>query len=104
MKATEISVERLPSSGPVSPPSRESTLAESSSNPRSGVFVYFFLPELKGRSLEELDYMFEAGVATRSFRKFDTSDLVAGKRRDHDTELESEKQGDKMDTEIEHVA
>jgi hypothetical protein len=84
--------------------SPDSHPAESSADPRSGVFVYFFLPELKGRSLEELDYMFEAGVATRSFRIFDTSDLVAGKRREHDTELESEKQGDKMDAEIEHVA
>lgn len=66
--------------------------------------MYFFLPELKGRTLEELDYMFEAGVATRSFRKFDTSEMVAEKRKEHE-ETQAEKLGEeKMDAEIEHLA
>lgn len=34
------------------------------------LWVYFFLPELKGRSLEELDEMFESRVPTRKFRKY----------------------------------
>jgi hypothetical protein len=49
----------------------------------SGVFVFFFLPELKGRSLEELDYMFEAGVPTRKFSSFDSSQMVEQKRHEH---------------------
>lgn len=50
----------------------------------SGVFVFFFVPELKGRSLEELDYMFEARVPTFKFRKFDTTNLLAQKRDEHE--------------------
>ncbi|ORY27083.1 general substrate transporter [Naematelia encephala] len=52
----------------------------------SGVFVYFFLPELKGRTLEELDYMFEARIPTRQFRKFDSSGMLAEKKHEHGTD------------------
>lgn len=31
---------------------------------------YFFLPELKGRSLEEVDVMFQAGLPLRKFNKY----------------------------------
>lgn len=51
----------------------------------AGVYVYFFLPELKGRTLEELDYMFEARIPTREFAKFDSSGMLADKRRAHGT-------------------
>lgn len=34
------------------------------------IWTFFFLPELKGRSLEELDEMFEARVPTRKFGKY----------------------------------
>lgn len=37
------------------------------------VWTYFFLPELKNRSLEELDAMFEAKVPTRQFRNYETT-------------------------------
>lgn len=57
------------------------------------MFVYFFVPETAGRSLEELDVvsrfniawqkvetdwqLFEAGVTTRGFARFDTTELLA---------------------------
>ncbi|KAL4805907.1 general substrate transporter [Aspergillus unguis] len=34
------------------------------------VFFYFFIPEMKGRSLEELDEIFAARVPARKFKKF----------------------------------
>jgi hypothetical protein len=33
--------------------------------------------------LEELDYMFEAGVPTRKFSSFDSSQMVEQKRHEH---------------------
>ncbi|KAI1342309.1 putative transporter [Xylariaceae sp. FL0016] len=41
------------------------------------VFVFFFVPELKGRSLEELDEMFQAGVPARKFRDYRTEGIGA---------------------------
>ena len=34
------------------------------------LWVFFFLPETKGRTLEEIDEMFEARVPARKFRKY----------------------------------
>jgi hypothetical protein len=34
-------------------------------------FFYFFMPEMKGRSLEELDEIFEAGVPARKFKGYE---------------------------------
>ncbi|TIA89553.1 hypothetical protein E3P99_01987 [Wallemia hederae] len=39
-------------------------------------FVFFFLPETRGRSLEEIIYMFEKKVPTRQWDQFDTSKMV----------------------------
>lgn len=36
----------------------------------SFVVVFFLIPEMKGRSLEEIDEMFNANVPTRKFRKY----------------------------------
>jgi hypothetical protein len=49
----------------------------------SGLFGFFFTPELKGRSLEEVDQMFEAGLHAWQFKDFQTTG--AGRRL---TELE----------------
>jgi hypothetical protein len=38
------------------------------------VFVYFFLPECKGRSFEEVDRMFREHFPLRKFHKYDLSD------------------------------
>jgi hypothetical protein len=35
------------------------------------VWFYFFLPETKARSLEELDEIFEAGVGARKFKEYE---------------------------------
>lgn len=34
------------------------------------MFFYFFIPETKARSLEELDEIFEAGVPARQFKQY----------------------------------
>ncbi|GAB1315359.1 Major facilitator-type transporter ecdD (Fragment) [Madurella fahalii] len=36
----------------------------------SALWIYFFLPEVKGRTLEEIDEMFEARLPARKFRKY----------------------------------
>ncbi|KAF2180366.1 general substrate transporter [Zopfia rhizophila CBS 207.26] len=35
------------------------------------LFFYFFMPEMKGRSLEELDEIFEAGIPARKFKQYE---------------------------------
>lgn len=39
------------------------------------VWYYFFIPELKGRSLEEIDELFENKVPTFEFKSFETKIL-----------------------------
>jgi SP family sugar:H+ symporter-like MFS transporter len=34
------------------------------------IWVYFYLPEIKNRTLEEIDEMFEARLPARKFRKY----------------------------------
>jgi SP family sugar:H+ symporter-like MFS transporter len=34
------------------------------------VWIYIYLPEIKNRTLEEIDEMFEANLPARSFRKY----------------------------------
>lgn len=34
------------------------------------IWIYFFLPEIKNRTLEEIDEMFEAKLPARKFRKY----------------------------------
>ncbi|KAI1775812.1 putative maltose permease [Hypoxylon cercidicola] len=36
----------------------------------AGIWIFFFLPEVKDRTLEEIDEMFEAQVPARKFRKY----------------------------------
>lgn len=37
------------------------------------VYTYFYHPETKGRSYEELDEMFSAGVSARKFGSYETT-------------------------------
>ncbi|KAJ5867798.1 hypothetical protein N7534_002351 [Penicillium rubens] len=53
------------------------------------VFVYFFLPETKDRSLEELDEMFQHKVATRKFKDYVCTGLGAQIRQLEDEEDEA---------------
>lgn len=41
----------------------------------AGVFVYFCVPECKGRSLEEVDRMFLDGIKVREFRNYPKMDM-----------------------------
>jgi len=57
---------------------------------------------MKGRTLEELDYMFEARIATRAFGKFDSSAMLEEKRRQHHTDIADVKtEPEKMDEHLE---
>ncbi|KAF3387206.1 High-affinity glucose transporter [Penicillium rolfsii] len=63
------------------------------------VFVYFFLPETKDRSLEELDEMFQERVPTRKFKSYVCTGLGAQIRQ-----LENKDGAAEMkNKEIEHV-
>ncbi|RBR25740.1 uncharacterized protein FIESC28_01422 [Fusarium coffeatum] len=44
----------------------------------SAAWVYFFLPEVKGRTLEEIDVMFNERLAARKFHTFQVSQHVTG--------------------------
>lgn len=58
-------------------------------------WAFLFLPELKGRSLEELDEMFEARVPTRKFRNYVCTGLGAEvtKVQDNPTGLDGKEFG-----------
>ncbi|TIC33118.1 sugar transporter [Wallemia mellicola] len=47
------------------------------------VFVYFFLPETRGRTLEEIVYMFENKVPTRHWDEYDTSKMIVPNEKRH---------------------
>ncbi|KAJ2894784.1 hypothetical protein MKZ38_007213 [Zalerion maritima] len=59
----------------------------------AATWVYFFLPEVKGRTLEEIDEMFEAKLPARKFHKY----KCAGRAR-----LEDPKKGDEAPYDAEH--
>lgn len=53
----------------------------------AAIWVWLFLPETKGRTLEEIDEMFQAGLGPRKFRKYQCVGIIAeGKRVDDDAE------------------
>lgn len=58
-------------------------------------------PTFLGRSLEELDYMFEARIPTRKFASFDSSAMLEEKRRQHQTTVPDVKNDEPE--KIEHV-
>lgn len=39
-------------------------------NPTYSAWIFLYLPEAKGRTLEEIDEMFEARLPARKFRKY----------------------------------
>lgn len=55
----------------------------------AGVFVFFCVPECKGRSLEEVDRMFLDGVAVRDFRNYPRMEIEGDVRIDEKENIES---------------
>lgn len=45
------------------------------------LFVYFYLPEVRGRSLEDIDEMFRNGVPTKQFQNYICVESVEAKNR-----------------------
>lgn len=40
------------------------------------VFVYFCVPECKGKTLEQVDFLFNQGVSIRDFGKVDAAEMM----------------------------
>ena len=40
-------------------------------------FVFFFVPDCKGKSMEEIDWLFHNNVPLRQFRNYEVPDLYA---------------------------
>lgn len=56
------------------------------------LWIYFFLPETKGRTLEEIDEMFEARLPARKFRKHVcVGHLAAREKEEHAASSENDK-------------
>ena len=62
------------------------------------IFFYFFIPEMKDRSLEEVDELFEAGISARKFPSYkckiveDAKQDVLRQGQVERVEVEAEKQ------------
>ncbi len=50
------------------------------------VYLYFCLPEMKGRNYAELQEMFEAGVPARQFKHYKCSVSEAVAQKQHELE------------------
>lgn len=61
----------------------------------SFAFVYFCVPECKGKTLEQIDWLFSNGVALRDFGKADASMMLDAEiplgRRESDIEISAAK-------------
>jgi hypothetical protein len=80
-----------------------STSSFPSSRGKSEVLPGYFDADNGRRSLEELDYMFEARIPTRQFGKFDSTAMMEEKRRQHHTNVEDvREEPEKMAVEGEH--
>lgn len=53
------------------------------------IFGYFCIPELKNRSLEEVEKMFEAGIPLRKFGEYETDETVSHLVANSPTKLEA---------------
>lgn len=57
----------------------------------AAVFIYFFLPEIKDRTLEEISEMFEAGLPARKFKGYKcvgATAVVAAEKKEKGHEIE----------------
>ncbi|KAK3364643.1 general substrate transporter [Lasiosphaeria hispida] len=66
------------------------------------IWVFIFLPETKGRTLEEIDEMFEQRLPARKFRKYVCVGHVSAEQKNEDRRASSDN-GEKNTTEIHHT-
>lgn len=52
--------------------------------------AYFFIPELKGRSLEEVDQLFASGASLRKFKAIRTTPMETAEVRDDTSKVNEE--------------
>ena len=62
----------------------------------SCIWVYFFLPETKDRTLEEIDEMFEARVPARKFRTYKCVGRIAQVAKEHEDRPETSLTNEKV--------
>ncbi|KAK3372198.1 general substrate transporter [Podospora didyma] len=67
----------------------------------AGVWVFFFLPETKGRTLEEIDEMFEAKLPARKFRKHVCVGHVAHTEKEEERRASSDHE--KSPSDVQHA-
>lgn len=63
-------------------------------SPFAIAFTYFLIPELKGRSLEEVDEMFTSNVAARKSKHYVCRGVAAQDRELASHELDESKKGE----------
>lgn len=71
----------------------------------TALWVFFFLPEVKGRTLEEIDEMFMAHVPARKFRKYECTGSAAleSKMRNTSADSDAEQGSKKMHGDVETI-
>lgn len=65
------------------------------------VFIYFMLPDVNGRSLEEIDEMFRNKVPTRGFKKYVCLEVNQARERGAMAALAGGKKVDETDEPVE---
>lgn len=69
----------------------------------AAIFVYFYLPEVKGRSLEEIDEMFMARLPARKFRKYVCTGQAALESKNRNARHSEEESKESKDGNVETI-
>ena len=56
----------------------------------TALFIFFFVPEVRGRSLEEIEEMFDKGVPAWKFQKYVCENVMQARREAHEDLIHEE--------------